>query len=1026
MAARHLRGSIGDRPLLTHADDGSKGVCPQLTRSVFVRYTLRSLAANRVRTAVTVVGIALATGLLMAVLASVTSLQEGLANQSRETGGVWQVELRETDEAELARLREVAGARLDRLAIRRDLGAAPFSATDAETCGTYLSVLTLPEEQDGTARSRGDLAYEVIPSPALDSGRLPERDGEIALTSNLRGAELTPGASELPGVAAGVAAEGPLAVGSEVTLALGRRVAHYEGGASQEVGAESGVMYQSVIVGTDPYGMPNVEQGPIAETLEGVSAPRTYTVVGFVDPDWEIPGYAAYVSADAAGGASMPRETAYFSTSCASYEELTELVQAVRPRGGAALNAGLLAYEGLASDRLIFDTLGMFAATLSTVVVVAAVSLITNAFTISVSERTRQFGLLSSLGASKRQLRHTVLVEAAVLGAVGIPLGVALGLAGAAVAFAVTGTGWARMVGTASAVTLTVRPWCVGLTVLLAVLTLLVSAMVPAVRAGRVSAVDAIRSSADVRPSRRLRRVFRRRRAPLDDLSADRRRPRGLAARLGGMPAFLARRTLAVSAGKARVAVLSLAVSVTLLVTAGVVNDMLSGAVGVAYGTGAFAYDLELYTADDSSPIAAGEKDARSAALDAADGVLERIASIDGVSVAAYEVQAQATVRLSDALVPAVPEGVTPGSSGGVNVSADGIASASVYLVDDASWRALADAGVVAAENADPARLSALLASTVSANDGVRFGERELLGAGPSGTAERLALDAREGYGDPLIAWGGGEPAAYYVPEDTENASEQVEVPVEKATHVAVTVPVTVASPDDIGERAPVGAAQLKGDFPALVMPARAVRESAGALEALLDGSRTPWTYYHVRLAAGADDAEVLRQMADAAADAPAAVSLGTTNLVAQQRDARAMSFTVQVFLVCFAAILALIAVANVFNTIASGMMLRTREFAALRSAGMGERAFRRMILAECADYALRGLVLGTTLALVVELVLWRAMSLSVSGLAFAVPWGHLALAFGVVVAVLAASVAYALRKTHALNLVEALRAEAL
>ena len=239
-------------------------------------------------------------------------------------------------------------------------------------------------------------------------------------------------------------------------------------------------------------------------------------------------------------------------------------------------------------------------------------------------------------------------------------------------------------------------------------------------------------------------------------------------------------------------------------------------------------------------------------------------------------------------------------------------------------------------------------------------------------------------------------------------------------------MPVTAVSPDDLGEHASVSAAQLKGDFPALVMPARAVRESAGALEALLDGSRTPWAYHHVRLAAGADDAEVLRQMQDAASGLPGVESLGTTNLIAQQRDARAMSFTVQVFLVCFAAILALIAVANVFNTIASGMMLRTREFAALRSAGMGERAFRRMILVECADYALRGLALGAALSLVVELFLWQAMSLSVSGLAPAVPWAHIAVAFALVVAVLAASAIYALRKTHAMNLVEALRADAL
>ena len=198
MSARHPRDSIGDRPLLNHRPNDSKGVCPQLNHSVFVRYTLRSLAANRVRTAVTVVGIALATGLLMAVLASVTSLQEGLANQSRETGGVWQVELRETDDAELARLREVAGARLDRLAIRRDLGAAPFSADDAEHCGTYLSVLTLPQEQGGTARSRGDLAYEVIPSPALESGRLPERTARSRSPPTCAASSSRPGPPSCP------------------------------------------------------------------------------------------------------------------------------------------------------------------------------------------------------------------------------------------------------------------------------------------------------------------------------------------------------------------------------------------------------------------------------------------------------------------------------------------------------------------------------------------------------------------------------------------------------------------------------------------------------------------------------------------------------------------------------------------------------------------------------------------------------------------------------------------------------------
>ena len=988
--------------------------------SVLVRFTLRSLAANRVRTAVTVAGIALATGLLMAVLASVTSLQNGLANQSRETGGVWQVEFPATDDAELARLREAAGSRLDRLAVQRDLGAATFSSADSGRTGTYLSVLTLPDEQGGTARRRGDDAYEVVPTPAVAQGRLPEKDGEIALTDNLRGVELTAGPSELPGVDALVRAEGPLELGSEVTLELGRRVAHPEGAQAYEVGAESSVMCGSVVTATYADGSVDVEQGAIAETLEGVAPARTYTVVGFVEPDWSIPGYVAYASPDAEGSL-LPRTNAYFSTSCGSHDELSALVETLRPAAGertVVLNGGLLAYEGLAGDRLAFDTIALFAATLAVVIAIAAACLISNAFTISVSERTRQFGLLSSLGASRRQLRRTVLVEAVVLGAVGIPIGIGLGLLGAAVAFAITGDGWARMVGTDAAVTLVVRPWCVGLTVALAVATLLVSAAVPAMRAGSVSAVDAIRMAADVRPGRRLRRALSGRRSAADSLSADGRRPRGLVARVGGMPAFLARRSLVVSASKARVAALSLAVSVTLLVTAGVVNDMLTGAADATSIGAATSFDLELVTGD--SEGAGGD---RSVALDTAGDLLARVAALDGVEGAAACARLAPLVSLSDALLPRAPIGSegTPGAASG-GVDGAGRAVASVLLVDDATWRALAPGGA-ASGDADPGTLSALLVGTVSTSDGVRYGTDEAVAAGTSGTVDLLALERREGYGDPIVSLEDGK--AFYVPEDEGDAPGALAAPLDDVTSVAASVPTSVVSAD-LGERSPVGPSELMARFPTLVMPASAVLASDAALGALLQGASAPQVSLLARLAEGADDGEVLREMEDAASQVGGIDVLGTSNLAATLRDARAMAFTVQVFLYCFAAILALIAVANVFNTIASGMVLRTREFAVLRSAGMGERAFRRMILTECADYALRGLALGTLLSLLVELFLWKAMSVSVSGLSFVVPWGHLALAFVVVVAVLAASVAYALRKTHATSLVEALRSEAL
>ena len=75
-------------------------------------------------------------------------------------------------------------------------------------------------------------------------------------------------------------------------------------------------------------------------------------------------------------------------------------------------------------------TLYSLAAIVIGLIVFASVSLIYNAFSISVSERTKQFGLLSSVGATKKQLRRMVTFEALAVSAIGIPLGIEFVLPG--------------------------------------------------------------------------------------------------------------------------------------------------------------------------------------------------------------------------------------------------------------------------------------------------------------------------------------------------------------------------------------------------------------------------------------------------------------------------------------------------------------------------------------------------------------------------------------------------------------------
>ena len=115
--------------------------------------------------------------------------------------------------------------------------------------------------------------------------------------------------------------------------------------------------------------------------------------------------------------------------------------------GGSTVHSSLIRWMGVTPDTAIWNTLYQIAAILAAVVVIAGVSLVYNSFAISVAERTRQFGLLSSLGASRRQLRRTVLTEALAIGAVGIPAGALLGIAGCYVVFGILGEGISALVG---------------------------------------------------------------------------------------------------------------------------------------------------------------------------------------------------------------------------------------------------------------------------------------------------------------------------------------------------------------------------------------------------------------------------------------------------------------------------------------------------------------------------------------------------------------------------------------------------
>ena len=147
-------------------------------------------------------------------------------------------------------------------------------------------------------------------------------------------------------------------------------------------------------------------------------------------------------------------------------------------------------------------------------------------------------------------------------------------------------------------------------------------------------------------------------------------------------------------------------------------------------------------------------------------------------------------------------------------------------------------------------------------------------------------------------------------------------------------------------------------------------------------------------------------------------------NLSATEELFRSANFVIDVFTALFVSMIALIAAANVFNTISTNIRLRRRELAILRSVGMTDRAFSRMMGMECLFYGAETLVLGLPLAAGLAWLIHRLLASleRLEDFPFRFPWDTLLLSAAGVFAMVSLTMVYATGKAKRENILDALR----
>lgn len=896
--------------------------------NIFNKLTLQMLRKNKTRTIVTIMGIILATAMICSVTTFCSSILNFLIEAEIFHQGDWHGSMKMTD---MDGLETISSAEeTENVVYCRNVGYAKVESENPRTPYLYLIA------------GSGQDYLQTMPVH-LTEGKYPENPDEILISERLW---------EDGGV--------KYEIGDDVSLDIGVRVLDGE------------LLWQ------DESCMTENEKGkmiPNGEVLS-VTETNTYTVVGFFDStgeiieNWNAPGYTAITVTEE----KMVDGIYNVFFKMKEPKNIFEFMEKNVPTG--QVNGELLAYLGVSKNEQTREMFYMLAAVFIGLIVYGAVTLIHNAFSISVSERTRQFGLLSSVGATKRQVRRMVLFEALMVGAAGIPIGIILGIGGVSMILSLMGNMFSSMVDHSVPMRICVSWEAVLVACVISLITILISAWAPALRASRVSAIEAIRQKADFRADDR----------PVNNS--------WLTYKLFGFPGMLASKHYKRNRKKYRTTIWSLFMSIVLSVSVASFAAYFSESAKA--GLRGQEHDLRYYYLPD-------ERINRGISPDL---LLENMLDCEAVDDGAYVLTRGASCSVSEELF-------TPEVLGNVSTSVTGEGkqlSLSVVFVDDDSFKHfLSENKLNTDEFMNPDKpLGVSINSTKSWLDTEkdRYVGYDLLDTEEFEVSYTEIID-RVGY-----------TSSRYVRDEDNNITGVEYLNYENGEKKSEIIPIEEATTEIT-----LSSGAMIDYYPYFVTGGLdcTLLYPMSAFSTLYEGFAMDSCLYEYYMMAE-NHFEAFTQLEQMLGKD----RLQTEELInhaEQLEEEENLVKIINVISYTFVAMISLIAVANVFNIISTNISLRRREFAMLKSVGLTDKGLNRIMNYECLIYGTKALIFGLPVSYGINYLIYRIISVS-EYIEFLPQWGTMAIAAVSVFAVVSVTMLFSMSKIKEENTVDELRNE--
>ena len=435
------------------------------------RLTLKNLRLNKKRTLVTIIGIILSTALITGVATLVSSFRSTIIEYEKQHSGDYHYVFYNVPADDLKYIRN--NRNVEDVYLNEDLGYSLLNGGKNED-KPYLYL---------KAYSKGSIEKLGI---SLVDGRLPENDNEVVISSHIK----SNGGVEYK-------------IGDELDLNLGERISDGEslgqGVALKDVENEEFVPKSEKI-----YKIVGIIERPNLD-VEPYRAPG-YTVLTILSDKYVTNNLNVYVRykdvkkhitttaqiigideqvmkriTDPSNGMISESDTEAFGNAKYSFSK----------------NDGLLRWENLEFNESTTNTLYAVSAVVIVIIIVTSVFCIKNSFEISITEKTRQYGMLASVGATSKQIRKNVLYEGLILGLIGIPVGILSGLVAIFILLKVISNILKDFLGIEFIYTTSFL--AIAISIVLASITIYLSARKSAKKASKISPIEAIRNTDDIK-----------------------------------------------------------------------------------------------------------------------------------------------------------------------------------------------------------------------------------------------------------------------------------------------------------------------------------------------------------------------------------------------------------------------------------------------------------------------------------------------------------------------------------------------